>query len=224
MEQPVGKAGRGFQRMAEGVAEIEQRAFAGLALVARHDRGLGAAGGRDRVFARGAALEDVGVIGFQPGEKRLVAEHAVFGDFGIAGAKLARRQRIEHRGIGDHQNRLVKRAEQILALRRIDSGLAADRRIDLRQQRGRHLHEIDAAAQDRRGKAGEIADHAAAERDHQIVALDLGRDQRLGDLLEAGIGLRALAFVDDDPRGRDAGRRQRGFGLFPANALRRCGR
>jgi hypothetical protein len=82
----------------------------------------------------------------------------------------------------------MKRAEKIFSARRIDPGLAADRRVDLRQQRGRHLHEIDAAAQDRRRKAGEIADHAAAERDHQIVALDFGRDQRLGDLFESGIG------------------------------------
>ena len=73
------------------------------------------------------------VVGLQPGEERFVAEHAVFGDLGIAGAELARRQRVEHRGVGDHQHRLVKRAEQILALRRIDPGLAADGRIDLRQ-------------------------------------------------------------------------------------------
>ena len=78
------------------------------------------------MFARGAAGENIGVIGLQPGEKRLVAEHAIFGDFGIAGAELARRQRVEHGGIGDHQQRLVKRAEQIFALRRIDPGLAAD--------------------------------------------------------------------------------------------------
>ena len=78
----------------------------------------------------------------------------------------------------------MERADQVLAVRRIDAGLAADRGIDLRQQRGRHLHEIDAAPHDRRGKAGEIADHAAAERDHEIVALDARRDQRLADLLE----------------------------------------
>ena len=110
-------------------------------------------------------------------------------------------------------------AEQVLAVRRIDAGLAADRGIDLRQQRGRHLHEIDAAPQDRRREAGEIADDAAAERDHQIVALDLGRDQRFADFLEAGIALGALAFLDDDPRGRDAGGRQRGFGLARASDL-----
>ncbi len=108
----------------------------------------------------------------------------------------------------------MKSAEQILALRRIDPGLAADRRIDLRQQRGRHLHEIDAAAQDRGRKACEIADHAAAERDHQIVALDLRRYQRFADLFEPGIGFRSFAFVDNDARRGDAGLRQRGLGFF----------
>ena len=51
VQQPVGKAAGGFQRMTEGVAEIEQRPLAGLALVARHDRGLGAATHRDGVLA-----------------------------------------------------------------------------------------------------------------------------------------------------------------------------
>ena len=55
VKQPVGEAGRGFERMAEGVAEIEQRALAVLALVARNDRSLGAAGSCDRMLARRAA-------------------------------------------------------------------------------------------------------------------------------------------------------------------------
>src|SRR6185312_14465339 len=93
-------------------------------------------------------------------------------------------ERIEQRGVGDHQNRLVKGADQVLAVARIDAGLAADRRVDLRQQRGRHLHEIDAAAYARRGEAGEIADDAAAERDHQIAALDARADDLLADALE----------------------------------------
>ena len=41
--------------------------------------------------------------------------------------------------------RLVERADQVLAARVIDAGLAADGRIHLRQQRRRHLHERDAA-------------------------------------------------------------------------------
>ena len=99
-------------------------------------------------------------------------------------------------------------------MRRIDPGLAADRGVDLRQQRSRHLHKIDAAAQDRSRKAGEIADHATAECHHQVVALDLRRYQGFADLFEAGIGFRAFALVNNDSRGGDAGLRQRGLGLL----------
>ena len=105
------------KRMAEGVAEIEQRALAGLALVARHDRGLRAAAHRDGVLARRTAGENVLPVRLQPGEEAGVAEQAVFGDLGIAGAELARRQRVEQRGIGDHQDRLMERADQVLAVR-----------------------------------------------------------------------------------------------------------
>ena len=130
--------------------------------------------------ARSAAPDKhVAPVRLQPGEEGGIAEQPVFGDLGIAGAEFALRQRVEQRGVGDHQDRLMEGADQVLAVRRIDAGLAADRGIDLRQQRGRHLHEVEAAPHARRGEAGEIADHAAAERDDQIAALDARRDDRL---------------------------------------------
>src|SRR4030095_1836519 len=79
MEQPLGEAGRGFQRVTKGVAEIEQRPLAGLALVARDDRGLGAAGGGNGVLARGAAGENLAVVLLQPSEEGGIAKQAVFG-------------------------------------------------------------------------------------------------------------------------------------------------
>ena len=86
-----------LQRMAEGVAEIEQLPVAGFALVARDDRRLGAAAHGDGVLARKtsrrfAAGENLAPVGLQPGEERGVAEQAVFDDLGIAGAEFARRQ------------------------------------------------------------------------------------------------------------------------------------
>ena len=72
-------------------------------------------------------------------------------------------------------------ADQILAVGGIDRGLAADRGIHVREQRGRDLHIVDAAPHHRRGKTGEIADDAAAERDHEIVALDTHGYHRLAD-------------------------------------------
>ena len=55
-------------------------------------------------------------------------------DLGIAGAKFARAQRVERADVGQHQRGLMKGADEVLAMRRIDRGLAADRGIDLREQ------------------------------------------------------------------------------------------
>ena len=63
-------------------------------------------------------------------------------------------------------------ADEIFALRGIDAGFAANRAVNLRQQRGGDLHEIHAAAQDTGGKTGEITDNTAAKGDDQIAALD----------------------------------------------------
>ena len=119
-----------------------------------------------------AARKHFPPVGLKPGEEGLIAKEPVFGDFRVAGAKFARRQRIQQRRIGHHQNRLVECADQVLAVAGIDRGLAADGGIDLRQQRGRHLHVIEAAARDGGRKAGQIADHATAERHHQVATLD----------------------------------------------------
>ena len=110
------------------------------------------------------------------------------------------------------QDRLVEGADQILAVGGIDRGLAADRGIDLRQQRGRNLHVIEAAPHYRRGEAGKIADDATAERNHQIAALHPRRDDRLADLLEHSIAFRGLAGRHDGAVHRHAGSGQRRLG------------
>jgi len=108
------------------VAEVEQRPLAALALVARHDRRLGAAACGDRPFARGAPGEHLAPILFQPGEERGIAQQSVLDHLGVAGAKLARRQRIKQRGVCQNQDRLMKGADQVLAVAGIDGGFAAD--------------------------------------------------------------------------------------------------
>ena len=84
--------------------------------------------------------------------------------------------------IRQHGAWLVKRADQVLAARVIDPGLAADGRIDLRQQRRRHLHEIDAALVARGRKSGHVADDAAAECDDARVAIQPSADQGIEHL------------------------------------------
>ncbi len=55
---------------------------------------------------------------------------------------------------------------------RIDASLATDGGVDLRQKRGRQLHEADAALHERSGKARQIADDAAAKCYDRVLALD----------------------------------------------------
>ncbi len=114
--EPVGKSGRGFQRMPEGVAKIEQRPIAGLALVARHDLRLHPATDGDGMFPRGPAIKHIAPVALQPGEEIGITDQAVFRHFGIASPHDACRQRIEQSGIGHDQDRLVKRTDQILAM------------------------------------------------------------------------------------------------------------
>ena len=144
------------------------------------------------------AVEDRFGVGLQPFEKAHVADEAVFDDFGIAGAKFARRQRLQDVDVGEHQRRLMEGADQILAMRRIDSGLAADGGVDLRQQGRRNLHEARAAPHACGDEAGEIADDAAAKRDDEIASLDFRRQHLVADAAEDGKRLRGFARLNDD--------------------------
>jgi len=101
------------------------------------------------------------MVGLEPGEERLVAERAVFGDFGIAGAELARRQRVEHGGVGNHQAPAGERrragscpaAKLMPVLPPTEESTCASSEVGT-------CTKSTAAAQDRRREAGEIADHA----------------------------------------------------------------
>jgi hypothetical protein len=186
--------------MAEGVAEIEQRPVPVLALVAHHHGGLGPAALRHRVVALGAAGENPAPVPLAPAEERLVVDEPVFRDLGIAGAHLAERQGVEERRVGEHQARLMEGADEVLAVGGVDARLAADRRIDLGEQRRRHLHEAHPAPDDRRREAREVAHDPPAQRHHEIAALDPRAQDRVADFGQAGIALRGLAWGHGDHR------------------------
>ena len=124
-------------------------------------------------------------IALEPGEELGVAEHAVLDDFRDAGTKFARRQGGEGVAVGDHQSRLMEGADEILAAGVIDPGLAAHTGIDLGEQRGGHLHEIDAAQIDGRHESGQITNDAATKRHQGGVA----RSVRLQQPIETGAHL-----------------------------------
>ena len=177
----------GLQRVAEGMAEIEQRAPAGrLALVLGDDPRLGRDRMRDRVCAC-AADRPRATRGRWPRtirrrrNRRSVRisppRHSLRGPRARAACRASCGSISTQRG-------LVERADQILAGACVDRGLAADRRIDLREQGRRDLDEAAAALEDRGGEADEIADHAATERDDMIAALDAEFEQPVGQRFE----------------------------------------
>ena len=69
----------------------------------------------------------------------------------------------------------MERADEVLSGGHVDGGLAADRRIDLADERRRHGHPGDTAEIGRRCKTGDVGRRAAAERDDRPapIALEL---------------------------------------------------
>jgi hypothetical protein len=105
----------------------------------------------------------------------------------------------------------VEGADEVLALREVDGGLAPDGGVDLAEQRRRDLQDGDAPVPGGGGEPGEVADHAAAEADDEVLAGERRLGARLPQLAEHAGGLGRLAVgdvvaVDGEP-GPLAGRR-----------------
>ena len=88
----------------------------------------------------------------------------------------------------------MERSDQVLALRQVDRGLAADRRIDLRDERRRDVDERDTAQVRRGEEPGGIAERAAADRDDRLVPFDAASGELAGRGLDHGQPLRGLAL------------------------------
>jgi hypothetical protein len=204
--QPFAVTDAGLDRMTEGMAQIEQGAHAALPFVGGDDFGLVAARTFDGIDQRRRLARQQPVnIFFEPEKKFRIANEPVFNDLGQAGAQFALWQRRQRIGIDDHRLRLVKRADHVLAERMIDPGLAADRRIDLRQQAGRDLHERHAALITGGGEPGHVADHAAAQGDDGGAPVATGREQRIENARQRRQRLMLFAVGQDDLDRRRAG-------------------
>ncbi len=105
--------------------------------------------------------------------------HAVLDDFVESRTKLASRQRLQERRIDGDDRWMVERPDEILAERMVDAHLAANRAVDLREKRGRHLHERYAAQVRGGDEARHIADDAAADCNDGGATIGVELDQRL---------------------------------------------
>jgi hypothetical protein len=191
----------GLERVAEGVAQVEQAPRAGFALVARDDPGLHPHRGCDRVLEQlRTPGRDVRGRLREPREERAIRQHRALQDLVGAAAELPLWQRREQLGVGDHGARLVERAHQVLGAGVVDADLASDRAVHHREQRGRDLHPVEPAHVDGGGEAREVADDAPAERQHDAVATEAAPLECRAELHERRHGLASLAVRDDDRR------------------------
>ena len=123
--------------------KLSSARWPGFALVVGDDARLQLAAAPHGVdqSARGRAPAVFSTFASSQSDERRIEREAVLDHLGEAGAQLAVGQRVEGGDVRDHRPRLVERADHVLAARVVDRGLAADRGVDLREQRGRHLHE-----------------------------------------------------------------------------------
>src|ERR1700733_2107705 len=90
----------------------------------------------ERLFVPRQKLLEVRV---QPVDEQWVPDAPVLDDLREPGRELALRQGRQGADVGNHRARLVKSADEILPPAVINSGLAADRGIHLREQGGGEL-------------------------------------------------------------------------------------
>ena len=188
-----------LDRVSRRVAEVQDPAQSPLALVPSHHVGLDPARfGDDRRQRFGRAREDRLAISRDAIEERGARRHPVLDHLVQPGAELAARQRGEHERIDDNRVRLVEGADQVLAQRVVDAHLAADGAVDLREQRGRHVRQRDAAQEARRREARHVANHAAAKGDDRRRAIGVRPQERVVDPRDGRQLLEALAVGHED--------------------------
>jgi hypothetical protein len=108
---------------------------------------------------------------------------------------------------------LVKRADEILAARTVESGLAPHRAVDHREKRGWDLSQGHAAEQGRGGERGQVADHAASDADDDGSPVDFGFESGVPHALHAGDGLVRLVPRKPHFDWRFAGQSEVGNGI-----------
>ena len=92
----------------------------------------------------------------------------------------------------------MERTHEVLALRQVDAGLAADRAVDHREQRGGRLHDVDAAVIDGRRETRGVADDSAAECDNEIAALQTPPGEAPAQVFDRRHGLGVFTRFDEE--------------------------
>src|SRR5262249_21960710 len=141
----------------------------------------------------------------------------VFDDLRQAAAKFAVGKRPQQVGIGYHQTRRIESTDEILALRKVHTGLSADGAVHLRNQSRGDVKESYTAQIRSCRKTSDVADDAAANCDYQRFAIRSGAAQRARDMLYTAKMLRGLRIVEE-MHTSSIGKPQAAMNNFPSRA------
>ena len=195
-----------FPGMAKGVAKVEHLPQTALALIPRHNARL-----QPNAIAQQAA--DAAFLPRQHGRQLLLqkpeqarrADDRALHHLIQTRSILARRQAAQRAWIGQHRQRRVERAQQVLPGAQVHAGLTSDSAVNLPHQRGRQLHVGNPAHVAGGQEAGYVAHHTAPQRRHQRRAVSAAPQQLLRQLLHRAQPLALLAVVHEQNLGTDAG-------------------
>ncbi len=138
-----------------------------------------------------------------PGEERGVADAGDLHRLDVAGALVARRERLQQLEVVDHRERRREGADEVLLPEGVDAVLHAHARIVLRQGRGGEPDQPDATVRGRRGEAHHVEQRAAADGEHVVVPVDVEPLDERVDLGDAEVGVLHRLAADDEHRRAD---------------------
>ncbi|CAB4713744.1 unannotated protein [freshwater metagenome] len=148
-------SGSRLECMGERVAVVEDGPATRFALVGPDDLCL------DRCAPSDA-------LGEGKPEQVVSGEEVVLRHLPHAAACLPRWQRREGIEVAQHGAGLPEGTHEILALREVHPGLAADRGVDHREQARCNMNDGDTAMEHRGGKPGDVGNETATDPDHAV--------------------------------------------------------
>ena len=199
------KCGRRLERVARGVAVVEDRARPAVALVLGHDQRLGGDASKHNAFEHPRVpLDQARTISLQQVEQASVHGDGVLYNL-RKGVPIVRDwQRLDGGQVGDHCRRLPEGADCVLRAHAVDARLAADARIHHGEQRRGHRDQPDATLPDRGRQAGQVADGASPHRDDASPAVDVLPLEERKHCFQLGHGFGTFTRRDGVDRGLQA--------------------
>src|SRR5438445_8647952 len=113
-----------------------------------------------------------------------IANNSVFDDLGVTLTQLPWRKGIKRTDVGDHERRMMKCPNQILAQLDVHARFPADCAIDHCQQGRRNLNVRNATMKNRSDKSRNIADYAAAEPKNKRCSIKVGCNHFVANVLD----------------------------------------